>query len=173
MVLADTADVDGRIPLIEAIMARHTEVANLLWEKGARLAAGDIGKCLCTVARDGNVEVLQEFLKYEADVNEVDSEGLTALHLAAVEGHTSVVKVLLSEGANVTKADNRGLTPLEIAQELNDHEIVGLLRAARETTSLENSSKSGKKSPKDLNRRGSSSPRLELQVLNRPTIVFQ
>ncbi|CAK9863968.1 unnamed protein product [Sphagnum jensenii] len=150
-------DVDGRVPLIEALIARHMELAKLLWERGARLtAAGNIGSFLCAAARDGNLELLQDFLDFEADINEIDSNGLTALHSAVAEGHLHTAKFLISHGANIWKMDNGGLTPLDLACQLDKHEIIAVLRAANKLDPGSFEQSQGQTSSKGLNRGGMS-----------------
>jgi ankyrin repeat protein len=49
------------------------------------------------------------------DLHWHDSEGFTALHLAAGYVHTGIVKDLLEYGANLEKEDNQGRSPLSFA----------------------------------------------------------
>jgi ankyrin repeat protein len=144
------ADVDGRVPLIEALITRHLEIAKMLWERGARLTAGDVGRFLCTAAQDDNLELLQDFLDFDADINEADSDGSTALHSAVAEAHIHTAKFLVSHGANVRKADNRGLTPLDLACHLNNQEIIAVLKAVDKPDSEDHEQRQRQKSSKWL-----------------------
>lgn len=36
-------------------------------------------------------------------INETDADGLSALHLAALNGHTKIINLLLQKGASVTR----------------------------------------------------------------------
>ncbi len=149
--------MDGLVPLTEALIARHMELAKWLWERGARLtAAGNIGSFLCAAARDGNLELLQDFLDFEADINEIDSNGLTALHSAVAEGHLHTAKFLISHGANIWKMDNGGLTPLDLACRFDKHEIIAVLRAANKLDPGSFEQSPGQTSSKGLNRGGMS-----------------
>lgn len=56
----------------------------------------------------------------EVDLDKVDSNGNTALHLAVLEGHTDVVYGLIMNGANIAIKNTNGQTPLHIASQQND-----------------------------------------------------
>ncbi|CAM6027486.1 unnamed protein product, partial [Sphagnum balticum] len=144
----NSADVDGRVPLIEALITRNLEIAKMLWERGARLTAGDVGRFLCTAAQDDNLELLQDFLDFDADINEADSNGSTALHSAVAEAHIHTAKFLVSHGANVRKADNRGLTPLDLACHLKNQEIIAVLKAVDKPDSEDHEQRQCQKSSK-------------------------
>eukprot|EP00755_Sulcionema_specki_P008665 Sspe_Gene.41577::Locus_20120_Transcript_1_1_Confidence_1.000_Length_1135::g.41577::m.41577/K16289/ANKK1; ankyrin repeat and protein kinase domain-containing protein 1 len=49
------------------------------------------------------------------DLQEIDIEGYTALHLAAANDHPTVVSLLVNLGADVTARDPTGCTPLSLA----------------------------------------------------------
>jgi len=50
-----------------------------------------------------------------ANIEAVNEDGQTALHLAAAEGHSRLTGALLAAGANADSVDARGLTPLSAA----------------------------------------------------------
>lgn len=65
------------------------------------------------------------------DVNKADSQGCTALIIAAKHGNAGLVEMLLHvEGIKVNEASNDGSTPLIIAAKLGNAEIVALLLCA-------------------------------------------
>jgi Ankyrin repeat len=53
---------------------------------------------------------VEELLKDGVDVNSIDLDGRTAMHIAACEGHLEVVKLLLRWRANVNARDRWGST---------------------------------------------------------------
>ncbi|XP_030007072.1 ankyrin repeat and protein kinase domain-containing protein 1 [Sphaeramia orbicularis] len=67
-------------------------------------------------------------ISHNADVNAVNSEKVTALHLAAQHDCLSIVKALLLNGADRTLLDSSGSTALNVAQRCEKWEIVELLK---------------------------------------------
>lgn len=53
---------------------------------------------------------MEDLLDEGIDVNSIDFDGRTALHIAACEGHVEVVKLLLSRKANIDARDRWGST---------------------------------------------------------------
>ncbi len=66
------------------------------------------------------------------NINGCDSQGRTALHLAAMRGHTEVARLLLAWGADAECADNDGWTPLRWAVANRCHDLAELLRTPPE-----------------------------------------
>ena len=58
---------------------------------------------------------IPECLKYSADVNIVDDDNKTALHLAASGVHSDVMKEILDCKADVNARDKHGKTPLHFS----------------------------------------------------------
>lgn len=65
--------------------------------------------------RGGNIKVIRELLKQDADVNIRNHKGETALHCASKAGFGAVTELLLSYGAKPDVTDNKGLSPLQHA----------------------------------------------------------
>ena len=62
----------------------------------------------------GRAEVVDFLIRAGADVEVVDTEGVTPLHCAA-RGHANVVSMLLRAGADIDARDARGTRPLHWA----------------------------------------------------------
>ncbi|KAG7022568.1 Integrin-linked protein kinase-like pat-4, partial [Cucurbita argyrosperma subsp. argyrosperma] len=65
---------------------------------------------LLFMACRGDVRGVQDLLNDGTDVNSIDLDGRTALHIAACEGHAEVVKFLLTRKANIDARDRWGST---------------------------------------------------------------
>lgn len=123
------ADVDGKVPLAEALIARDPATVKLLWENGATLENAEKGQLLGQAVQDCNIDLIQDFLQYGASIDEVDDEGLTPLHVAVLHGQVAMAKFLLSKGADPNKASNDLPSPLQLAEQNHDNpELVKLLR---------------------------------------------
>ncbi|KAL8870062.1 MAG: hypothetical protein Q9174_003806 [Haloplaca sp. 1 TL-2023] len=68
-------------------------------------------------------------LRYGLAVNEVDSEGRTALHEAARRGYSTAIPVLLESGADASVQSRTGWTPMEEAAASGEEIILQLLQA--------------------------------------------
>jgi ankyrin repeat protein len=81
-------------------------------------------------ARNGDAEVLAEYVDAGVPVNLTNSAGDTLLILAAYHRHTDLVKALLERGADHARVNDKGQTALAAAVFRQDHGIVSdLLRA--------------------------------------------
>ncbi len=76
-----------------------------------------------------NVQVVSMLLEAGASVNAIDTDGCTALHLAAQDGHRSIVRTLLRYGAIADACERQGKTAHELAQEHDHPEVVAVLEA--------------------------------------------
>lgn len=65
---------------------------------------------LLFLACKNDVQGVKELLDDGVDVNSIDLDGRTALHIAACEGHVEVVQLLLSRKANIDARDRWGST---------------------------------------------------------------
>lgn len=67
-------------------------------------------------AENGELEFLKLLLPAERSLLDMkDSDGNTALHLAARKGHDSLVQALIESGADLGATNKRHNTPLEMA----------------------------------------------------------
>lgn len=84
----------------------------------------------------GNLEIIKELIKYQANINEKDACGWTPLHHATYNGHLEIVEELIkhqvltdSSGlklslANINEQTNFGSTPIHFASAYGHLEIV-------------------------------------------------
>ena len=79
-------------------------------------------------AKDGDVGRVKQLARDGAPVNWADTNGITALHVAAGNGHLAVVRCLVKElNADVNQALKDGDTPLYIAAHQGHVEVVRCL----------------------------------------------
>ncbi|KAK0636629.1 hypothetical protein B0T17DRAFT_86028 [Bombardia bombarda] len=70
---------------------------------------------LHTAAKRGNCEIVKMLLDHNADINERNDKGMTALHIAIEHNQGKVVMLLLQNGVDVNATDNEGHTALSLA----------------------------------------------------------
>uniref|UniRef100_A0A2P2L8L5 Serine/threonine-protein kinase HT1 isoform X2 n=2 Tax=Rhizophora mucronata TaxID=61149 RepID=A0A2P2L8L5_RHIMU len=90
-------------------------------------AAVDPGIRLMYLANEGDLEGIGELLDSGTNVNFIDIDGRTALHVAACQGLTDVVQLLIDSGAEVDPEDRWGSTPLADAVCYKNHDVIKLL----------------------------------------------
>ncbi|MBA0555306.1 hypothetical protein Golob_025496, partial [Gossypium lobatum] len=84
---------------------------------------------LLFMASRGDVKGVEDLLNEGIDVNSIDLDGRTALHIAACEGHVEVVKLLLSRNANIDARDRWGSTAAADAKYYGNVEVYEILKA--------------------------------------------
>lgn len=98
----------------------------------AALAADANGdQLLPDAVKQGNHAAVERLLRDHADVNEVQSDGSTALVLAADRGELEIVRLLIAAGADVNAQNAFGATPLAAACASGHGAIVRILLEAR------------------------------------------
>ncbi|KAG9341347.1 hypothetical protein JZ751_019452 [Albula glossodonta] len=76
----------------------------------------------------GDVQSLRRYFLSGADVNAVDYDGRSPLHVAASEGHVEVIRFLIENaGAHISTNDRWGNTPLQEAVRNNHVQTIQLL----------------------------------------------
>lgn len=84
---------------------------------------------LLFMACRGDVKGVEDLLNEGIDVNSIDLDGRTGLHIAACEGHVEVVKLLLSRKANIDARDRWGSTAAADAKYYGNPEVYNILKA--------------------------------------------
>ncbi|CAN1354078.1 Integrin-linked protein kinase 1 [Linum perenne] len=84
---------------------------------------------LLFMASRGDADGVDDLLNEGIDVNSIDLDGRTALHIAACEGHADVVKLLLSRKANIDARDRWGSTACVDAKFYGNVEIYNILKS--------------------------------------------
>ncbi|KMZ58520.1 Protein kinase family protein [Zostera marina] len=129
----------------------------------------------------GDVDGVKALLDDGIDVNNIDLDGRTALHIAACEENVEVVRLLFSRGANINARDRWGIKhdPKEVPEyELNPGELHfprdGFIKLARWNGTIVVVKIQHKKGHSDLNIMYGNGFRHELTMLERmrhPNVV--
>jgi ankyrin repeat protein len=137
LVIADANQVrayspDGWTPLHLACYFGQAQAAGLLLARGADRNAVSTNPTQNTplhaaIAGAQDHEIIERLLAQGADVNAVDGDGVTPLHLAASRGDVALIDLLLARGAEVVKMKD-GRTPEDLATERGHPEAAERLR---------------------------------------------
>ncbi|CAA0838553.1 Potassium channel AKT1 [Striga hermonthica] len=116
-------DLEGNVPLWDAILGKHEAVIEVLVDNGATLSSGDVGQFACFATEENNIELLKEIVRFGGNIALPNSAGTTALHKAVAEDKVEIVRFLMENGADVDKPDSDGLTPSALAHShsMKDH----------------------------------------------------
>lgn len=123
IILCMLADVEGNVPLREAIMGKHESVIKLLLDNNAEITNENVGDFACAIVEQNNLELLKEISQYVSDISLPKANGTTALHAAVCEGNNEIVRFLLKQGADFDKPDVNGWTPRALADHQGHEEI--------------------------------------------------
>ena len=94
------------------------------------VAAVPLESPVADAAQAGDLNTVRELLRSGADVNAAQSDGMTALHWAALEGDREMASVLLLAGATVRSTTRLGgYTPLHLASRAGHAGVVEQLLA--------------------------------------------
>lgn len=105
---------------------------------------------LLFMACQGDRNGVAELLKEGIDVNSIDLDGRTALHIAACEGHVEVAKLLLDWKANIEARDRWGSTAAADAKFYGNIEVYSLLKARGAKTPKTRKTPMAVSNPKDV-----------------------
>lgn len=117
----DPQDLDGKSPLHLALIQSNLSMVEALLEMGcdARLLTSHRENPLHLALSKGSIDLVGSLLRHPASrewLNQVDSDGRGALHLAVWgDPKPAIVELLLSKGATVDLLTPDGFTPLHWA----------------------------------------------------------
>ncbi|XP_022330735.1 L-asparaginase-like isoform X2 [Crassostrea virginica] len=131
-------DCNGITPLLDAIKGKHMSIIRLLMKTGAILTLKPfvLAMELCCAAAMEDIETLQAFRSAGADLNEMDYDKRTALHVAVDTECKRSVHFLLDNGASWTLQDIFGNTALDCAKKRNSREIIEMIEKKEQEASL-------------------------------------
>jgi ankyrin repeat protein len=142
--LINGQDADGCTALHYAIQYGHKNIVKLLLAANADVNGRQGSDSTAWLGRQGasntplldaawgdDEDIAELLLAKNAEVNGTDDDGLTALHVAALNGETDLMKLLLANNADVSARANDGETPLHEASEGGYKHAVKLLLANR------------------------------------------
>ena len=118
----DATDEDGRTPLHCAAGEGQVDAVKLLIDKGCCIDPVDHNgwtpSMYATMQGQDEVELLLKLAKSVRKSDSIDirdSDGMTALHLAAQRGQVTIIEMLFNHGLDVNVVANEGSTPLHSA----------------------------------------------------------
>ncbi|KAK6638958.1 hypothetical protein RUM43_007228 [Polyplax serrata] len=115
-VCSSAEDASAALGSLRNIYNPNVKVSRLLLLAGAspNYLTEFLGQApvLMMFAQEGVSDMVSLLIEFNSDVNLTNSQGCTALTLAAAKGHCEVVKQLIAAGANLSHGDTAGQCPL-------------------------------------------------------------
>ncbi|XP_009792343.1 protein VAPYRIN-LIKE-like [Nicotiana sylvestris] len=121
-------DSDGDSVMSLAVKSGNLDSVQVLIESGYTVG-NSVDRFLHDAAAMDRVDLMEILcLGYaDIDLNSVDSQGRTAIHIAAIYGHVEVLQFLISVGSDPDMLDSQGWTPLHFAANQGHVEAVDFL----------------------------------------------
>jgi uncharacterized protein len=127
----NSADVEGRTPLMHAILASDAsnEMIAFLLKRGANPNLHDHTQkwtALHFAARDQKAALVKTLLDGGATVDPVDVFGNTPLWRAIMDANATreIVDLLICHGADIYKANIKGVSPASLAEKLGKIQLL-------------------------------------------------
>ena len=119
----------GQTPLHIASQVGHVDVARLLIEHGADVAAQrrDGMRPLHQASERGDVDMAWLLIEHGADVAAQEWDGATPLHRASERGHVDMARLLIEHGADAAARREGGRSPLHRASTRGHVDMARLL----------------------------------------------
>lgn len=114
LILSHESDFDlTRILFWYCKTYKFKHIVKYLLDKGAVLNDNDGSTALHFAAAGGNLKMLGYLSsEYDCNINSINQNGETPLHLACSQGKSKAIEWLVSNGANVNSVDINGNTPI-------------------------------------------------------------
>lgn len=123
----------GITTLYDAISQSNWEIVNLLLDAKVDVNIAQKTKdrfspiLRLSYNKEPNLDVLESLVNLGANINDVDKDGWSALHLAASNGEYSLCEKLIELGINSIIYNNENKSPSDIAKEKGHDDIVYLI----------------------------------------------
>lgn len=119
-------DSFNKTALVYAIEKNRVKIIILLSKKVNETKNEIVMNSIFSAAKEGNITAIIIFVENN-DVNSVDADGKTALHIASDAGNIDIVELLLDIGIDKNILDHDGRTALNYAKLSGNKEIIKLL----------------------------------------------
>jgi ankyrin repeat protein len=113
----DHVDNDGCSPLVLAIQRGHHFTVNVLLEAYPSIATIDPAVYPLLHASVRDIDLLSRLLDWGADINAVDNDGNTALHLAAEFSACAAIQLILERKPDLAVVNQNYMTALDVIEE--------------------------------------------------------
>jgi ankyrin repeat protein/class 3 adenylate cyclase len=131
----DGADRWGNQPLKYALLNGHENCRLSLINAGVVLSKEcerDLEFKLCRLSAAGDLAGFQNLIQNGININSIDYDRRSSLHLAAANGHKHIVEYAISKGANAGMPDRLGRSPADDALHSGHYDIQKILIEAVE-----------------------------------------
>lgn len=105
-------DNNGHLPIQHAFTSNDKQVTDIFWDLGVSLDNINDLSLLCYAVKGNSEENVQKLLQMGADVDAVDKNECTALHVAIIKKELNLVQLLMENNADVNKRGNKSRTAL-------------------------------------------------------------